>query len=153
MCNACLNYCSQPRIWSVPGIWYICMHVRFRGEWQVLVSILSAFTQCTQCTLLKILDVFSLGVDVQQSRAPTSITTVPPPQPVVPCALPDVSRPHGDNIVIYEMYCILISFMFLVVDFSLLFVSECYLKTSYLLLVKLLTAVLFLLHVMFLIPK
>jgi len=99
------------------------------------------------------LDVFSLGVVVQQSPAPTSITAVPSLQPVVSCALPDISHPHGDNIVIYEIYCILILFMFLVVDFSLRFVSEYYLQTLYLLLVNLLTAVLLLLHVMFLVPK
>jgi hypothetical protein len=72
-----------------------------------LVSILSAFTQWTHSKLLKMLDVFSLGVVVQQSPAPTNSTAVPSLQPVVPCALPDISCPHGDNFLIYEMYCIL----------------------------------------------
>jgi len=72
-----------------------------------LVSILSAFTQWTHCTLLKMLYVFSVGVAVQQSPAPTNSTAVPSLQPVVPCTLPDISCNHGDNFVIYEMYCIL----------------------------------------------
>jgi hypothetical protein len=71
-----------------------------------LVSIMSAFTQWTHCTLLKMLDVFSLGVVVQQSPAPTNSTAVPSLQPVVPCAL-DISCPHVNNLVIYEMYWIL----------------------------------------------
>ena len=43
--------------------------------------------------------------------------------------------------------------MFLVLDLSLLFVSDFNLKMSYLLLVDLLTAMPLLRHVMFLIPK
>ena len=115
---------------------YACVQ-DFVVHYKFLVSILSAFTQWTNYTILKMLDVFSLGV-VQQSPAPSNSTAVLSLQPVVPCALPDISCPHGNNFVIYEMYCIL-NFIY-VSDLSLHFVSAYYLQTSYLLLVDMLTA-------------
>lgn len=74
---------------------------------RLMVSILSAFTQWTHYMLVKMLDDFSVDVVVEQSPALTSSTAVPFLQPVVPCVLADTSCPHGDNFVIYEMYCIL----------------------------------------------
>lgn len=151
MCNTCLHYCSQFRIWSLPWILYICMRTRFLDEWQVSGIHLECIYTVDSLHITQNAWCF-LAVVVWQSPARTNSTAVPYSQwSPAPCQ----TSPALMAIILWFMKCTvsLISFMFLVLDLSLLFVSDFNLKMSYLLLVDLLTAMPLLRHVMFLIPK